>query len=168
MPTIQFKHKNHWQNLRSLVSILRTIDSIGEGSEVIISAKSFATPFQIVPVLSMINAKGLTFRVEPHSASLLSYLNTIGFPAGIHAMSVSKRVSKNYLPVAKISSSQLDSMNRETVYKHIEEQYRELIFSCFPNVKDKLSNAVAFFLAELIENAKDHSNARDFYIFAQY
>src|SRR5690625_6187692 len=52
------------------------------------------------------------------------------------------------------------------IYKHIEDQYRELIFNCFNNIKDKLSNAIAFFLSELIENAKDHSDANNFYIFA--
>jgi len=31
-----------------------------------------------------------------------------------------------------------------------------------------LSNAIAFFLSELIENAKDHSMAKNFYVFAQY
>src|SRR5690625_1328613 len=76
--------------------------------------------------------------------------------------------SGNYLPIARISGTESLGAQRESSYKHIEDQYRELIFNCFNNIKDKLSNAIAFFLSELIENAKDHSDANNFYIFAQY
>ena len=72
------------------------------------------------------------------------------------------------MPIARVTREESVGALREKSYKNIEDQYRELILNCFSNVKDKLSNAIAFFLSELIENAKDHSEAENFYIFAQY
>jgi hypothetical protein len=96
------------------------------------------------------------------------YLKTVHFPDCVSAEDVSPGMSGNYLPIARITGEESMGVQREKSYKLIEDQYRELILNCFSNLKDKMSNAIAFFLSELIENAKDHSDAENFYIFAQY
>lgn len=90
------------------------------------------------------------------------------FLRGVSAIDARPGVSGNYLPIARIKGEAGRGSQREKSYKNIEDQYRELILNFFSNVKDKLRNAIAFFLSELIENAKDHSDTKNFYIFAQY
>lgn len=168
MPQIQFQKKSHWQDLNHLNRILNTIQSINKGAHIEINTKSFATPFHVVPVACIVNNKNLSFSLTKKHSDLGQYLETVQFPNGVTALEAKPGASGNYLPIVRISDDESIGTQRESSYKHVEDQYRELIFNCFNNIKDKLSNAIAFFLSELIENAKDHSEADNFYIFAQY
>ncbi len=148
--------------------MLSALQKLPEGDMVEMNSRGFATPFHVIPVASAINNKNLTFSLTKKNSDLGQYLKTIRFPDGVSAIVAKPGASGNYLPIARISGTESLGKQRESSYKHIEDQYRELIFNCFRNIKDKLSNAIAFFLSELIENAKDHSDANNFYIFAQY
>jgi len=168
MTQILFKHTGHWQNLRHLVKILRVLEGLKKNEKVEIASEGFATPFQVIPVACTINRKHLSPYLNSEHSDIAGYLNTIQFPAGVKAEEATPGASGNYLPIARIFGAKRAGSQREVAYKHIEDQYRDLILSCFPAIREKLSNAIAFFLSELIENAKDHSEAANFYIFAQY
>jgi hypothetical protein len=168
MTQIHFKYNTHWQNLRHLIEILQKLERVKNNEKIEIASKGFATPFQVIPTACVINRKQLSSYVKNKHSEIAGYLNTIQFPAGVNAEKVTHGSSGNYLPIAKVSGVKHAGLKRETAYKHIEDQYRELILNCFPAIRDKLSNAIAFFLSELIENAKDHSDGNNFYIFAQY
>ena len=167
MNIIRFAHSEHWQNVHHLVNICHEIQSLSPQKSYKIDSGGFATPFQVIPVTCITNMKNLSPNVRKSNSDIAGYLNTIKFPKGVKAENATPGLSGNYLPIARISADVAD-LEREAAYKHIEDQYRELILTCFPTIKEKLSNAIAFFLSELIENAKDHSKADNFYIFAQY
>lgn len=168
MPVIRFSNNSHWENLNQLISILKTLQHLHDGDRVDIDSNGFATPFHVVPSACVINRKKLTFGISDDKSGMSQYLKIIQFPDGISAKDAKPGVSGNYLPIARVTGKEGVGAQREKSYKNIEDQYRELILNCFSNLKDKLSNAIAFFLSELIENAKDHSDAENFYIFAQY
>ncbi|MDZ7772831.1 MAG: hypothetical protein U5K31_08850 [Balneolaceae bacterium] len=168
MAPIRFKHAGHWQNLSHLVKQLQLIEALSVSDRVEVASQGFATPFQVIPLACVINAKKLSPYVKNEHSDIAAYLNTIRFPTGIRAEEATPGASGNYLPIARISDAKSPGSRSEESYKHLEDQYRELILSCFPAIREKLSNAIAFFLSELIENAKDHSEAKNFYIFAQY
>lgn len=168
MPVIRFKNQSHWENLNHLISILKTLVNLNKGDRVEVHSSGFATPFHVVPSASVINNKNLTYDLTKKKTDMSQYLEIVHFPKGVSAMNAKLGASGNYLPIARTTGEAGTDTLREKSYKNIEDQYRELILNCFSNVKDKLSNAIAFFLSELIENAKDHSAAENFYIFAQY
>lgn len=158
----------HWQNLRHVVNIVQKVSSISHGQRLEIVSSGFATPFQVIPVTCVVNIKESAPFVSDNDSDIAGYLNTISFPSGVNAENARPGTSGNYLPIARVLNTKHAHGKRESSYKHIEDQYRELILNCFPSIREKLSNAIAFFLSELIENAKDHSEADNFYIFAQY
>lgn len=168
MTQIHFKHTKHWHNLRHLIKTLQTLESLRKNEKFEIASEGFATPFQVIPAACVSNRKQLSPYVKSKHSEIAGYLNAIHFPAGVSAEKAKPGASGNYLPIARVSGVKRAGSKRETAYKHIEDQYRELILNCFPAIRIKLSNAIAFFLSELIENAKDHSDAANFYIFAQY
>lgn len=168
MPVIRFSNNSHWDNLNQLISILKTLHPLSNGSRVDIDSSGFATPFHVVPSVCVINRKNLTFGSTDDTSDMSRYLKTVHFPVCVSAKDVRPGMSGNYLPIARITGEESMGVQREKSYKLIEDQYRELILNCFSNLKDKMSNAIAFFLSELIENAKDHSDADNFYISAQY
>ena len=168
MTQIRFQHTIHWQNIRHLIEILQELEGLKKNEQFEIASEGFATPFQVIPTACVINRKQLSPYVENKHSEIAGYLNTIQFPAGVNAEKATPGASGNYLPIARVFGVNRVGANRETAYKHIEDQYRELILNCFPAIREKLSNTIAFFLSELIENAKDHSDAANFYIFAQY
>ncbi len=168
MPKIRFSNSSHWENLNQLISNLKTLHQLSDGDRVDIDARGFATPFHVVPSACVINRKNLTFGISDDKSDMNRYLKIVHFPDCVSAKDARPGVSGNYLPIARITGEESIGAHREKSHKNIEDQYRELIFNCFSNIKDKLSNAIAFFLSELIENAKDHSDAENFYIFAQF
>ncbi|TVQ10693.1 MAG: hypothetical protein EA364_11840 [Balneolaceae bacterium] len=144
------------------------MEGLKKSEKIEIASEGFATPFQVIPAACVINQKQLSPYIKNIDSDIAGYLNTIQFPDGVIADEATPGASGNYLPIARVFGVKRAGSKRETAYKHIEDQYRILILSCFPSIREKLSNAIAFFLSELIENAKDHSDAANFYIFAQY
>ncbi|HAC16824.1 MAG TPA: hypothetical protein DCE78_12900 [Bacteroidetes bacterium] len=169
MSIVKLKHndRNHWDNIRHLVSVIEMLNKT-TNSQIHISSSGFATPFQVIPLACFLNLKKLSYQINDQQSDLASYLNTIKFPQGVNLRAVTIGSSGNYLPIGRIHGSKRQGEVRDENYKQIEDQYRELVLNCFPTVRDTLSNAIAFFLSELIENAKDHSEANNFYVFAQY
>lgn len=168
MPVISFKKQSHWKNLNHLISILKVLQPLNKGDRVGINSSGFATPFHVVPGACVINNKNLNYGFTKVGSEMSRYLKIIHFPEGVSSMDAKPGSSGNYLPIARVAGPAGTGVHREESYKNLEDQYRELILNCFNTVKEKLSNAIAFFLSELIENAKDHSIAKNFYIFAQY
>ncbi len=168
MIRIHFNNFPHWKNLEHLVHMLKRVNELDKGTFFEIDSNGFATPFQVVPLACTITQKNLSYSTTNPNSELESYLEIIRFPYGVKASEAQPGTSGNYLPIARVSGVENELNQRERSYKHLEDQYRDLILNCFPSIRDKLGNAIAFFLSELIENAKDHSEADDFYIFAQY
>lgn len=166
---IFFRHGDtHLDNLRHTVGLFKTLESLPDGSTFEIPSTGFATPLQLVPLVCLIKNKELKPLISAPNSNIAGYLEAVYFPNGVNAGEAIPGRSGNYIPIAGLPDLKERADSKEVEFRDIESNYRELILGCYPNIRNNLADVISFFLSELIENAKDHADADNFYIFAQY
>jgi hypothetical protein len=146
---------------KELLRNLEYLESLGEGDTCKLNIE-FATPFSLLPLVSLINQKSI-FCEE----SANSYLKTIHFPDG--KKELEKICKGTYMPIIRLSLEGIsDSDERSMKLNALHEGFLNILKS---NIKDPkfvqrvTKGTFGLLLGELIDNINEHSLAKNIYIF---
>ena len=152
-----------FNRLRELLVNLKYLQSLEKDSLVDIGTFNFVTPFSITPLAGEINRNNLRIDLDN------SYCKVICFPKGIENVDdLDQYNNKTYLPIFHA-----DLENDFRFLDQVASSYVKLIIrnmnSTDQAFMSNLSvNALASMVGELMDNIKQHSKAKNAYIFGQY
>jgi hypothetical protein len=154
--------------IKELLENLRYLNSLPEGTNVVINEIEFATPLSVIPIASIINQKKLRYNYQGENAS---YLKVIRFPEGINELS-GLGFQKTYIPIIHFH---LGSLNKQEISQQLNVLHSKFLNLLRINIiADErfieliTNNTFGFVLGEMIDNIEEHSNAKNMYLFAQY
>ncbi|HOW24505.1 MAG TPA: hypothetical protein PK711_02445 [Bacteroidales bacterium] len=154
--------------LKELFDNLRYLDTLSDGDYCDFKNISFVTPISIIPIAAIINKKHLKVRTSGDGSE---YLNVICFPPGIPEVKEPFR-KKTYLPIIHLVIDTLDSQwlanQLDKLHEHFLQLLRTNIIADQIFLQFVTEDTMGFLVGESLDNIKEHSNAQNIYIFAQY
>ena len=122
-------------------------------SEVDISKVNWATPLSLMPLVIKANKNNIQLTCSEPKSNVQGYLDTISFPNGVTEL---PRANRSYLPITKLPSR---SESAELI------EYENRIVSRSGRIGGE---DLKFLTTELVTNVKEHSEAFEYWLLAQY
>ncbi len=120
-------------------------------------------PLLVLPISAHINCFGSQFSKDKNKPSQ-SYLEVIGFPAGVDSVSIFQQQSqsnKSYIPISTLKKDK--GADRE----RLESLFSQMIYRVLGSVPGA-QNAVHYPITEVVTNIFDHSKQDVGFIFGQF
>lgn len=145
---------------------LASLYSLDDHASLEIDSESFLRPFDYLPIQNLILNKRLSVRFINNYLNSVNYIRQMGFPTGNRPALCKRKGTGTYLPIAVIPAYNLDRDELDIEIQDLIDVYFELIMAVdhVQISKDFLSTI----LAEMIDNASDHSGASYILLCAQY